>query len=200
MAKDTLEEALAPYDVQTALYKLAVDEWGSTEAQAYDLAALHHPEFRKDAGGQITHIDTSLPAGHPDVAALIAKQYPHLVPAVFEVPLADKAFLENNFGARGVLVRTMGEAGALALAKRYGHDSLHSREKGKRPEGVEAPTDDTAPKIGAAGDHKNNPFSKAGWSITKQGTLLRAVGREKCAQIAASVGSKIGATRPNADF
>jgi hypothetical protein len=49
-------------------------------------------------------------------------------------------------------------------------------------------------------DHATNPFSKAGWNIQKQGALFRAVGAEKCAQIAASVGSKIGATKPNPLF
>jgi len=49
-------------------------------------------------------------------------------------------------------------------------------------------------------DHATNPFHKSNWNVTKQAALLRAVGSEKCAQIAASVGSKIGATHPNPNF
>jgi hypothetical protein len=45
---------------------------------------------------------------------------------------------------------------------------------------------------------RNNPFSAEGWSVSKQGALLRAIGAEKTAAIAASVGSRIGATRPGA--
>jgi hypothetical protein len=58
----------------------------------------------------------------------------------------------------------------------------------------EVPAVDAAVK--AANDHKKNPFSKAGWNVTAQGRLLSAVGAEKCAQIAASVSSHIGATHP----
>ena len=50
------------------------------------------------------------------------------------------------------------------------------------------------------GDHKTNPFHKSNWNVSKQGALLKAVGREKCAAIAAAVGSNIGATRPNPNF
>jgi hypothetical protein len=198
MAKDTLDEALEPFEVETVLYDLAVKEWASTEAQASDFSKLHRAEFKKGADGKVIHIELGLPADHPDVAALIAAQYPHLVPAAFEVPLADRAFLENNLGARGALVKQIGPAAALELAKRYGLDSLGSTKKGVRPENL--PPEKEPPNVGAAGDHKNNPFSKQGWNISAQGSLLRAVGPVKCAQIAASVGCTIGATRPNPNF
>jgi hypothetical protein len=43
----------------------------------------------------------------------------------------------------------------------------------------------------------NNPWSKAGWSITKQGALVRQLGEQKANEIAAQAGSKIGATKPS---
>jgi hypothetical protein len=43
----------------------------------------------------------------------------------------------------------------------------------------------------------NNPWSKAGWSITKQGALVRQLGETKANEIAAQAGSKIGATKPS---
>lgn len=46
----------------------------------------------------------------------------------------------------------------------------------------------------------NNPFSAAGWSLTKQGALVRAIGAEKAAGIAAAVGAKLGDLRPNKNF
>jgi hypothetical protein len=47
---------------------------------------------------------------------------------------------------------------------------------------------------------RTNPFSKAGWNITAQMALFKAVGAEACAEIAAAAGSHIGATHPNENF
>jgi hypothetical protein len=44
----------------------------------------------------------------------------------------------------------------------------------------------------------NNPWSKEGWSLTKQGALVRQLGEAKAAEIAALAGSKIGSTKPAA--
>lgn len=45
----------------------------------------------------------------------------------------------------------------------------------------------------------NNPWSKAGWNMTKQGVLVRTLGEVKAGEIAAQVGSKIGDTKPAQD-
>jgi hypothetical protein len=50
---------------------------------------------------------------------------------------------------------------------------------------------------GGAYHGANNPFSKAGWNVTKQGLLVKA-DPAKAADIAALVGSKIGDTKPQA--
>lgn len=44
----------------------------------------------------------------------------------------------------------------------------------------------------------NNPWSKDGWSMTKQGQLVKSLGEEKANAIAALVGCKIGDTKPKA--
>jgi hypothetical protein len=44
----------------------------------------------------------------------------------------------------------------------------------------------------------NNPWSKAGWNITRQGALVTQLGAVKAAEIAAQAGSKIGDTKPQA--
>jgi hypothetical protein len=44
----------------------------------------------------------------------------------------------------------------------------------------------------------NNPWSKGGWSMTKQGALVKQLGEEKAGAIAALVGCKIGDTKPKA--
>lgn len=44
----------------------------------------------------------------------------------------------------------------------------------------------------------NNPWSKEGWNITKQGALIKSLGETKAAEIAAQAGCKIGDTKPKA--
>ncbi len=51
-------------------------------------------------------------------------------------------------------------------------------------------------KINGAPAGKDNPWSKDGWNITRQGSIVRALGAEKAGQIAAAARSHIGATRP----
>lgn len=43
---------------------------------------------------------------------------------------------------------------------------------------------------------KDNPWSPEGWNVTKQGQTIKEVGVEKANEIAARVGSKVGATKP----
>lgn len=42
----------------------------------------------------------------------------------------------------------------------------------------------------------SNPWSAANWNVTEQGKVIKAIGLERAAQIAAAAGSKIGATKP----
>lgn len=52
---------------------------------------------------------------------------------------------------------------------------------------------------GKGGYHgANNPWSKAGWNVTKQGALVTSLGTTKAGEIAALVGSKLGDTKPQA--
>ncbi|MAD98770.1 MAG: hypothetical protein CMB99_15710 [Flavobacteriaceae bacterium] len=46
------------------------------------------------------------------------------------------------------------------------------------------------------GDSEDNPWSKNGWSITKQGEYIKQNGMSKAQEAAKSVGSFVGATRP----
>jgi len=43
---------------------------------------------------------------------------------------------------------------------------------------------------------RNNPWSAAGWSVTRQGDVTKSLGVAKAAQIAAAAGSFVGATKP----
>lgn len=44
----------------------------------------------------------------------------------------------------------------------------------------------------------NNPWSKEGWNLTKQGAIVRQLGETKAGEIAAQAGAKIGDTKPAA--
>jgi len=67
---------------------------------------------------------------------------------------------------------------------------------------------DAAAKSGAPAERKNgsasgggdNPWSAQRWNLTKQGEVIRALGLEKGAAIAAAAGSRVGATKPNPAF
>ena len=47
---------------------------------------------------------------------------------------------------------------------------------------------------GGSSSVKDNPWSAAGWNLTKQGQVVKDIGPEKAADMAARVGSKLGAT------
>lgn len=122
----------------------------------------------------------------------IAEHKPHLLPPKYERSLADRAFVDGNVTARGALVKQLGMTEADKLAQQYGLHGVSDPRRGAAPS-----QDDGTKKNGDPARHKNNPFHKSNWNVSKQGALLKAVGPEKCAAIAAAVGSRIGATRPN---
>lgn len=171
---------------------------GSTEAQRTDAIAV-----LKDKCGLVGGIVVLLATGEAIDAdksrKWIADNKPHLLPPVFESSLADRAFIgAGNKSAAAELVKQVGMKEATKIAEGYGKRTPWDTKPGKAP--ARADDDSTKKKSGNGHDRASNPFSKEGWSISKQGSLLRAVGVEKCAAIAASVGSRIGATRPNMDF
>ncbi len=49
---------------------------------------------------------------------------------------------------------------------------------------------------GGANGGANNPWTKEGWNMTKQGETIRTLGMEKASQMAKLAGSEIGATSP----
>lgn len=49
--------------------------------------------------------------------------------------------------------------------------------------------------VGANATGKNNPWSKEGWSVTRQGQMVKELGIEKASAMAARVGATIGQTK-----
>jgi hypothetical protein len=95
--------------------------------------------------------------------------------------------------ARGELLREVGATNYAKLAAEWGSDI--SLRPGKAPAGREGET-----KKPDAAARRDNPFSKEGWNITKQGALVKSLGIEKAGAIAKAVGVRIGDTRPNPNF
>ena len=109
--------------------------------------------------------------------------------------MADRAFADGNMTARTELLKQVGFEEATKLAQSYGLKTIHDTARGKSPVAA-----DKANGKGDGAEHKNNPFHKSNWNISRQGALLRAVGPEKCAAIAASVGARVGDVKPNANY
>lgn len=89
-----------------------------------------------------------------------------------EPPQVDPALVEaarTNYTAKGRLLRALN--------------------------GDQAAMDKLLAANGSDDKHVTNPFSRAGWSIDKQGSVFKALGEAKTAALAAAVGVKIGATR-----
>lgn len=166
---------------------------GSTDAQRSDAIAVLTKQC--EMVGDVVMLKATAEALDSEASlAWLQTNKPHLLPPIYERPLADRAFVDGNLSARGALVKQVGMTEANKIAESYGLRSAIDPRRGK------APAEPEGKKKNGNADHSKNPFHASAWNISKQGALLRAVGVEKCAGIAASVGSRIGATRPNPNF
>jgi len=164
----------------------AFKEFGSNDAQVADAAAVMLEKCAL-VGGVATLVETGAALTDPKSKEIIAKQKPHLLPPIYERSLADRAFVDRNITARGELVRQVGAAEAGRIAERYGLRSISDTRVGVAP--------DASEKKAVADNQPNNPWSRAGWNVTKQGALIRSIGVEKASAIARAANSRIGATR-----
>ena len=108
--------------------------------------------------------------------------------------LARAAFVDGNVTARGQLSKTMPLAELDALAQSYGLKNAHDFSRGKAPTGADADGDK---KNGGA---KDNPWRASNWNVTRQAQLVKSLGLEAAARIAAAAGCTIGSTKPNAAY
>jgi hypothetical protein len=110
-------------------------------------------------------------------------------PALIEAACGSKPTL----AARAKLLKIAGDGYPKILAA-WGA-SANTLAPGKNPKVSNEKVPDKKPH-----DHSNNPFHKSQWNVTKQGALIKTLGLDKANAIAKSVGSHVGATRPNADY
>jgi hypothetical protein len=185
-------------DVETGLDEFFKAQ-GSTEAQRADAIAVLKNQCSM-VSGVVILTATGDALDTDNSKKWIFEHKPHLLPPKFERSLADRAFIDGNMTARGELVKQLGKKEADKIAEQYGLRSSLDSARGEPPLKERGGPADSGKSNGKGANHANNPFHKSNWNLSKQGALLRAIGPEKCAAIAASVGSRIGATRPNPDF
>jgi hypothetical protein len=200
-AQEYFEERALADEIKSELVELAPKLWGCTDAQALDLAEFRFNDFQIGDDGKLTHRGTGLHAEHPQVLDYLQANSPHLVAArPADVSVSDRAWLEGNLKARGEIVRRIGLEAANAEAQRYGlKDIADVKSKGERPSDVQAPPKEKAPTNPWARDGKNLDPATGKYSpaaITRQAALVKGLGIQKAAAIAAAVGSKIGDTKP----
>ncbi len=144
-------------------------------------------------------VSGEVPADDPQCTGFFQREYDFLVPA--KKVEGDAPVLDPDLIAKA-------KAGHMT-AKSQLFSKLH---EGK-PKGSENETRVALDKLLAGGtpkgdDNRNrdaggkftpsssNPWSAGSWSVTEQGRLVRALGKDKAAGIAKAAGSFIGATRP----
>ena len=111
--------------------------------------------------------------------------------------LIERAMIGSQIGgpslkARGELLKQVGAKQYAELLQQYGCNP-NNLKPGISPKQQEE--DAAANQKRTA--RKSNPWSAEGWSLARQGDLVKTLGQEKAAAIAASAGCKIGSTRPN---
>jgi hypothetical protein len=134
----------------------------------------------------------------------VAGDKPHWFPVPEPGDDIDPALIEAACGAkptlaaRGKLLKVAGADACAQILAAWGA-SASTLAPGTDPKAKNS-ADDGAARDKRRKDHANNPFSKRAWNITAQGNLVKTLGMTKANAIAKSVGSHVGATRPNPDF
>jgi hypothetical protein len=166
---------------------MALREAGSSDAQIADAKLVLGSLCRMD-GTNCLLVTTGAPLESEKSMEWLRANKPHLLPT--DRADADACFLgAGNITLTAKLIREIGREAADALAKQYGKAHALDTRPGVSPQSAQQ-------KNANGKTHATNPFSKAGWSIQKQGALVRSLGIEKAAAMAKAVGVTIGATKP----
>lgn len=168
----------------------ALREAGSSNSQIEDATLVLGPLCQME--GHICILTTTGAALESEKSIKwLQENKPHLLPRANQIADAELAFVgRGNKTAAARLIRELGQAEADRVAQMYGKAHALDNRPGVAPKRSEQKSSNGTP------DHKNNPFSRAGWNVSKQGQLIRSLGIEKASAMARAVGVTIGATRP----
>ena len=105
---------------------------GSTDAQRADAIAVLTKQCEM-VGDVVTLKATGEALDTEASRAWLQTNKPHLLPPIYERPLAERAFVDGNGMARNALVKQVGKAEADKIAQRYGLKSAHDTRRGTAP-------------------------------------------------------------------
>lgn len=188
------EAKLEPIIAARVAQKVAPMERDLRNAQA-QIGVKDKALTEKD--GEVVALKSSITAGEIDRnirdAAVEAKV---LGPAIADAVLHGRGIFERTEDGRIITKDNIGGVVPGLSVKEWLKDQIE-----KSPHWWPASVGGGSNGSGKGGNvsRANNPWSKAGWNITKQGALVRELGEVKAGEIAAQVGCKIGATKPAAD-
>ena len=168
---------------------MALREAGSSDAQIAD-AKLVLGSLCRMEGTNCVLVETGAPLESEKSMDWLRANKPHLLPV--NNADADKAFAgKGNVTAAAKLIRDIGREAADKLAQQYGKAHALDSKPGVAPQHQQKNGD------GKPVDHSKNPWSRAGWNVTRQGAIVKSLGVEKASAMARAVQSHIGAVRPS---
>jgi len=166
----------------TKLRATFVDVFESNEAQA-DIGAGALYQLTEMKAGKL--FLNGKPIDSADTLAWVRTNYAFLLP-----PKAEEKPKAITVDAATLASATAGNLTALGrLARDVGADKARELVATELKKSV---TDNRDTKDA----HHANPWSKSGWSLARQGAVVRAMGLERAGGVAASVNSRVGATKP----
>jgi hypothetical protein len=121
-------------------------------------------------------------------ALVAARTYTHPI-------VDDSAARENDELRAQVLAGNITAHGRMLKQDREAYLKFCAETGAKPGKAVTPPSGNEAGRKAAAAK-RDNPWSREGWNVTKQGSLVRSLGLAKANEIAAAVGARVGQTRP----
>jgi hypothetical protein len=178
-----------PINVDDGIFA-ALREAGSSDSQIEDAKLVLSPLCQMQ--GHICILNATGAALESEMSIKwLQENKPHLLPRENQIADAELAFVgRGNKTAAARLIRELGQAEADRVAQMYGKAHALDNEPGVAPKREQQKRGDSTT------EHKGNPFSRAGWNVSKQGQLIRSLGIEKASAMARAVGVTIGATKP----
>jgi hypothetical protein len=186
----TAKHTIAEYTAITNEAERIAKEVGIVESAVDDFCHFMREEI-EIVEGQFVASKTGAPM-KDFVQGDFRNRKPHMWPAPMELDHLERCFgSKPNLSAQGDLVKQVGLAQAKETARKWGTE-LASLKPGVRPDG-----DGTSEQRPA---RPSNPWSAAGWSLKRQGELVKSMPLSSVAAIARSAGCVIGSTKPNPLF
>lgn len=178
-----------PINIEDGIFA-ALREAGSSDSQIEDAKLVLSPLCQMQGHICILTV-TGTALESENSIRWLQENKPHLLPRANQVRDAELAFTGvGNKTAAARLIRELGQGEADRIAQMYGKPHALSNKPGVVPLREQQKNGNGTP------DHKNNPFSRAGWNVSRQGVLIRSLGIEKASAMARAVGVTIGATKP----